>query len=63
MGYDAARCICSEFGARKPMLIALTGWGQFADQERAREAGFDTHLVKPVDVQELMSCLALRTQG
>jgi CheY-like chemotaxis protein len=59
-GYDAARRIRGEFGEREPVLIALTGWGQFADKQRAKDAGFDSHLVKPVDFQELISCLARR---
>lgn len=31
------------------MLVALTGWGQSEDKRRSREAGFDAHLVKPID--------------
>ena len=62
-GYDAARSIRGEFGQARPVLIALTGWGQFADKERAREAGFDNHFVKPVDFHELVSCLAVRIHG
>jgi DNA-binding response OmpR family regulator len=38
-------------------LIALTGWGQASDRLRSREAGFDTHLVKPVDPEELIALL------
>jgi CheY-like chemotaxis protein len=40
------------------MLVALTGWGQKQDRERSREAGFDHHLVKPVDVDALQALLA-----
>ena len=36
------------------VLIALTGWGQDDDRRRSIEAGFDEHLVKPVDLQRLM---------
>ena len=39
-------------------LIALTGFGQPADRERAMEAGFDEHLVKPVNLHELASVLS-----
>jgi DNA-binding response OmpR family regulator len=39
-------------------LIALTGWGQEDDRRRSHEAGFDYHLVKPVDVEELQALLA-----
>lgn len=40
------------------LLVAITGWGQQADQERAHAAGFDAHLVKPVDVDALLQLLA-----
>ena len=40
------------------VLIAVTGWGQDEDRRRSREAGFDHHLVKPVDPQELISLLS-----
>jgi two-component system, chemotaxis family, CheB/CheR fusion protein len=39
-------------------LIALTGYGQAAERERGREAGFDEHLVKPVNVAEFLRLLA-----
>jgi signal transduction histidine kinase len=38
-------------------LVALTGWGQHADRERARAAGFDAHLTKPADVQAVLDVL------
>jgi PAS domain S-box-containing protein len=47
-GYDAARNIRSELGP-DVVLVALTGWGQEEDQNRARAAGFDHHLTKPAD--------------
>jgi signal transduction histidine kinase/CheY-like chemotaxis protein len=56
-GYDAARLIRQQPGGEKILLIALTGWGQSNDRKRAREAGFDHHLVKPVDYELLMKCL------
>jgi len=40
------------------MLIALTGWGQYADKARAAEAGFDVHFVKPLRIDDLLGCLA-----
>ena len=40
------------------MIIALTGWGQDEDRQRSLDAGFDTHLVKPVDHSLLMRLLA-----
>ncbi|MDO9357505.1 MAG: response regulator [Polaromonas sp.] len=56
-GYDAARLIRQQPGGERIMLIALTGWGQTADKNRAAQAGFDHHLVKPVDYDMLMKCL------
>ncbi len=43
-------------------LIALTGYGQESDRQRSREAGFDHHLVKPVDLLMLESVVAESTQ-
>lgn len=56
-GYDAARLIRQQPGGEKIVLVALTGWGQSTDIKRASEAGFDHHLVKPVDYELLMRCL------
>lgn len=56
-GYDAARLIRQQPGGEHILLIALTGWGQSTDRKRASEAGFDHHLVKPVDYELLMKCL------
>lgn len=56
-GYDAARMIRQQPGGKDMTLIALTGWGQTADKDRAGQAGFDHHLVKPVDYDQLMKCL------
>ena len=53
-GYEAARRIrLQEVGSNPPLLIALTGWGQEADKQRAYQAGFDQHWVKPVGLDEL----------
>jgi CheY-like chemotaxis protein len=41
-------------------LVALTGYGRAEDRQRAREAGFDDHLTKPVDAQELKNLLVAR---
>lgn len=56
-GYDAARLIRQQPGGARILLIALTGWGQSTDRQRASEAGFDHHLVKPVDYELLVKCL------
>jgi signal transduction histidine kinase len=57
-GYDACRRIREQEWGRNMLLIALTGWGQEEDRERSREAGFDHHLVKPVDPEALMRHVA-----
>jgi CheY-like chemotaxis protein len=48
-GCEVARRIRAESWGRGAVLVALTGWGQEVDRRRSREAGFDMHLVKPVD--------------
>jgi CheY-like chemotaxis protein len=48
-GLEAARRIRALPGGSDVLLIALTGWGQERDRRRTAEAGFDAHLVKPVD--------------
>jgi len=48
-GCEVARRIRAESWGRDAVLVALTGWGQEMDRRRSREAGFDMHLVKPVD--------------
>jgi CheY-like chemotaxis protein len=40
------------------VLVAVTGWGQEDDRRRARDAGFDRHLVKPIDPEQLEAILA-----
>ncbi len=57
-GYEVCRRIRQEPWGRELMLIALTGWGQDEDRARSKEAGFDRHLVKPVDPAGLMTLLA-----
>ena len=58
-GYEAARRIREQQSQqRRPLLVALTGWGQDEDRRRSAEAGFDAHLVKPVDDAVLGKLLA-----
>lgn len=57
-GYEAARVIRRRPWGADVTLIALTGWGQKEDRDRSKEAGFDTHLVKPVDHVELLKQLS-----
>jgi CheY-like chemotaxis protein len=57
-GYEVCRRIRQEPWGRAMVLIALTGWGRDADRRSAEQAGFDYHMVKPVDPQVVMSLLA-----
>jgi CheY-like chemotaxis protein len=57
-GYEAARRIRELLGGDNTMLVALTGWGQDEDRQRSNEAGFNAHLVKPVDFAALTKLLA-----
>jgi len=52
-GYDAARRIRREAWGRQVLLVAVMGWGQEDDKEKARAAGFDQHLTKPIDPDQL----------
>jgi PAS domain S-box-containing protein len=56
-GLEVARRLRERGADRQPRLIALTGWGQEADRARTREAGFDHHAVKPVDLPTLRRLL------
>jgi signal transduction histidine kinase/ActR/RegA family two-component response regulator len=57
-GYEVARCIRDQPWGGETMLFALSGWGQSDDVERAKEAGFDEHMTKPVDLVRLAGLLA-----
>ena len=57
-GYEVCRRIRAAAMGRAMVLIALTGWGQDEDRRRSQEAGFDGHLVKPVDHTHLLALLA-----
>ena len=57
-GYEACRLMKQQAWDQKMILIAVTGWGQVEDRRKAKEAGFDHHLVKPVEPQALMNLLA-----
>src|SRR6185369_2065831 len=50
-GYEVARLIRREFRREQLPLVALTGYGQEVDRRRSGEAGFDQHLVKPVEAE------------
>ena len=57
-GYDVARTIRRQPWGDRTVLIAVTGWGEASDRLRSRDAGFDHHLVKPVDIGGLLKLLA-----
>ena len=57
-GYEVARRMRSEPWGKQATLVAVTGWGQAEDRERSKAAGFDAHLVKPVDHDALVKLLA-----
>src|SRR5262249_5133525 len=57
-GYAIARAVRAAPGGASLYLVALTGYGQLADRRRATTAGFDAHLVKPVDPERLRRLLA-----
>lgn len=61
-GYETARRLRELEAGKKLLLVALTGWGQDHDRRRTQQAGFDLHLIKPVDSQALQSMLAARKQ-
>lgn len=52
-GYEAARRIRRKAGSQNVLMIALTGWGQSDARQRTIEAGFDHHLIKPVNFDEI----------
>jgi CheY-like chemotaxis protein len=57
-GLDATRRIREQPWGREMCVVALTGWGQEGDKELSRQAGCDGHLVKPVDLKDLLALLA-----
>jgi PAS domain S-box-containing protein len=59
-GYEAARDIRALPGGKGVLLVAITGWGQQTDRQRALEAGFDGHLTKPAQVEEIEALIASR---
>ena len=57
-GHELARRLRAQPATAGAVLVALTGYGQAEDQQRAREAGFDHHMVKPADLDRLLTLLA-----
>ena len=61
-GYDVARQLRMSSNGAALKLVAMTGWGQPEDFRRTSEAGFDAHLVKPVDAEALVGLIATWSQ-
>ncbi len=57
-GYEACKLMKQEPKTKAVLYFAITGWGQEADRNKSRESGFDYHLVKPVDPQQIISLLS-----
>jgi signal transduction histidine kinase/CheY-like chemotaxis protein len=56
-GFDACRRIREQPWGKRILVIAITGWGQDVDRRKSQEAGFDYHLVKPVDARDINALL------
>jgi Signal transduction histidine kinase len=57
-GYEVCRTVRQEPWGKDIIIIALTGWGQDEDRRRSNEAGFDAHMVKPVDPADLIDLIS-----
>jgi CheY-like chemotaxis protein len=57
-GYEVAKKLRAEDCCKDALIIAVTGYGQEEDRSRSQEAGFDHHLVKPIDYNALVSLFA-----
>jgi CheY-like chemotaxis protein len=57
-GYEAARRIREQPWGRDVLMVATTGWGKEEDRRRSSDAGFDCHLVKPIEVSAVRDLLA-----
>ena len=62
-GYELARRLHDDPGLRRVPLVAVTGYGQPSDRRRSEAAGFDAHLVKPVDIERVGSLIRQLTGG
>lgn len=61
-GYDTCRTIRRQPWGKDMIMVALTGWGQDEDRRKAKEAGFNGHMVKPVNHEDLMETLDVLTE-
>jgi CheY-like chemotaxis protein len=58
-GLEVARRIRNDLGLKRTLLVAVTGYGQDRDRRRSEEAGFDVHLVKPIEFEHLHTVLQI----
>ena len=57
-GIEATRRIRALSLPVQPVVVALTGWGQQSDRDRSRAAGFDHHLVKPIELDAIRALMS-----
>jgi CheY-like chemotaxis protein len=62
-GYETARQMRALPAGKELLIAALTGWGRSNDKKRAAKAGFDQHLTKPADIEELLRFIGTGTPG
>jgi PAS domain S-box-containing protein len=62
-GYQTAQRMRQQPWGRSALLVAVTGWGQEEDKRRTEAAGFDHHLIKPIELSELRRLLATHPQS
>ena len=62
-GFEVARALRERGISPTPRIVAVTGWGKAEDERRTREAGFDMHLMKPVEESQIRQVLHLRRPG
>ena len=62
-GHEVCRRVRQQPWGKDIVMIALTGWGQEDDRRKSEEAGFNGHIVKPVDYEKLLDLLSVLTKG
>jgi len=62
-GFETARRIRQAPQGKSPVLVALSGWGGDDDRRKTMQAGFDRHLVKPIELASIESLLASTPAG
>lgn len=62
-GYEICQAMRKEPALKDTLIVAQTGWSQTEHRKRSKEAGFDYHLVKPVDVEMLKNILVILDKG